>query len=126
MSFFAYVPLRSCYPGKCTCNLNSFWTQENEEERVPQFLIGLDDVSFKTLRSNLMVLDPLPPLNRVYALAIQEERLKTVVQSRDSSSNTMALAARHHRPPTASSFPSGSSSQQKFSTCDHCGRKGHE
>ncbi|CAM8968584.1 unnamed protein product [Rhodiola kirilowii] len=106
--------------------MNSFWAQEHEEEHVHQLLISLDDVSFGTLRSNLMALDPLPPLNRVYALAIQEEHLKTVVLSRDSSSDTMALAARHHRPPAASSFPSGSSCHRKFITCDHCGRKGHE
>ncbi|CAM9000628.1 unnamed protein product [Rhodiola kirilowii] len=122
----AHVPLRNYSCGKCTCNLNSFWTQEREEERVHQFLIGLDDVSFRTLRSNLMALDPMPPLNRVYALAIQEERLKMVVLSLDSSSDTMALAARHHRPSAASSSLSGSSSQRKFITCDHCGRKGHE
>ncbi|KAK4431043.1 hypothetical protein Salat_0866300 [Sesamum alatum] len=47
--------------------------KEHEDEQVHQFLMGLDDDTYSTVRSNILTQDPLPPLGRVYALVIQEE-----------------------------------------------------
>ncbi|CAM8954310.1 unnamed protein product [Rhodiola kirilowii] len=121
-----YVPTRNCTCGQCKCNLNSFWVQEREEERVHQFLMGLDDVVFGTLRSNIMAQDPLPPLNKVYSLVIQEERLKTVVTSREFPTDSLALAARSHSKSANSSSQTSSSQSRKTFVCSHCGKKGHD
>ena len=45
-----------------------------EEEKIHQFLMGLDSNVYGTMRSNILVLEPLPNLNKVYAFVAQEER----------------------------------------------------
>ncbi|KAJ8626505.1 hypothetical protein MRB53_019812 [Persea americana] len=121
-----YVPTRNCTCSKCECNLNSFWVQEREEERVHQFLMGLDDAAFGTLRSNIMAQDPLPPMNRVYSLVIQEEKLKTVVTSREAPTDSLALAACRSTKPAVSSSPMPPPESRKNLVCSHCGKKGHD
>ena len=55
--------------------------------------MGLDDAVFGTTRSNLLATDPLPPLNRVYATMVQEERVKTVARAAEERREVVALAA---------------------------------
>lgn len=43
-------------------------------EWVHQFLMGLDTDQFGTVRSNLLAMEPLPSLNKVYAAILREER----------------------------------------------------
>jgi len=42
------------------------------EDQVIQFLQGLND-SFSIVKSQVLLMDPLPPLNKVYFLVVQEE-----------------------------------------------------
>ncbi|KAJ0096595.1 hypothetical protein Patl1_28528 [Pistacia atlantica] len=42
-----------------------------------QFLMGLDD-SYSQIKGQFLLNDPLPPLSKVYALIIQEERQRDV------------------------------------------------
>lgn len=65
---------RSCTCGKCACNWGAVLTQEREKAKVRQFLTGLDDDLYGTICSNIIAREPLPHLNRVYALVVQEER----------------------------------------------------
>ncbi|XP_072066989.1 uncharacterized protein [Arachis hypogaea] len=71
---------------KCTCDVwkcgfGSQLEKQRKEDRVHQFLMGLDDASYGTVRSNILVTDPLPTLNRVYAMLVQEERVKTMAKA---------------------------------------------
>ena len=43
------------------------------QERVLQFLMGLND-SFFTVRAQILLMDPLPSINKVFSLIIQEEK----------------------------------------------------
>jgi hypothetical protein len=45
-------------------------SKERQDERVHQFLMGLDDDLYGMLRSSIIAQDPLPSLNRVYALVV--------------------------------------------------------
>ncbi|PNX59793.1 hypothetical protein L195_g051599, partial [Trifolium pratense] len=58
----------------CACDVKGRLEKQREEEKVHQFLMGLDD----TVRSNLLAIDQLPKLNRVYATLVQEERVRAV------------------------------------------------
>ena len=44
-----------------------------------KFLMGLND-SFSQVRTQALLMDPLPSLNKVYALLIQEEKQRTVMK----------------------------------------------
>lgn len=45
-----------------------------------QFLVGLDMDQFGTVRSNLLAMEPLPSLNKVYAAILREERPQSLTR----------------------------------------------
>lgn len=51
---------------KCTCSASEKIAQEYEEEKVHNFLMGLDDARFGNVRTNIIGLELLPDLNSVY------------------------------------------------------------
>ncbi|KAK3011427.1 hypothetical protein RJ639_010915 [Escallonia herrerae] len=57
----------------CTCGAGKKMQEMREEEKVFDFLMGLDD-TYKTVRSQILSIDPLPGLGRAYAVAAQEEK----------------------------------------------------
>ncbi|KAL8141576.1 hypothetical protein V2J09_014608 [Rumex salicifolius] len=85
-----------------------------------QFLIGLNDAVFGTLRSNILAQDPFPDLNKVYALVVQEERHRSLITSRESP-DAVAMAARR---PLSALAPARV--DRKYLQCTHCGRFGHD
>ncbi|KAK3017878.1 hypothetical protein RJ639_004174 [Escallonia herrerae] len=78
-----FEQMPTCKCGKCTCDLGSVLEKKREEEKVHQFLMGLDETIYGTVRSNLLAQDPLPNLNRVYSTLIQEERVKTIAREKE-------------------------------------------
>jgi hypothetical protein len=77
LSNYSHVPMCKC--GGCTCGAATGLMKEREEEKTHQFLMGLDDSVFETVRSNILSMDSLPSLNKVYAMVIHEERYRRLV-----------------------------------------------
>lgn len=50
--------------------------QAKEEIKVHQFLLGLDDTTFSTVRSSILQMDPIPSIKKVYAMMTIEEQHK--------------------------------------------------
>lgn len=78
-----YVKSPVCTCDKCTCELFAQWEKHRHEERVHQFLMGLDDSVYGTVHSNIIAQDPIPMLNRAYKLVIQEERHQNITRTCD-------------------------------------------
>ena len=70
---------------KCTCDATMAWQAERDKEKVHQFLMGLND-SFKTLRSQIMAMEPLPILNRIYSMVVMEEKQLSITQPQEMES----------------------------------------
>ena len=64
-------PLPSCTSAGCTCN-QTFMKQQ-QEERLVQLLMKLDN-KFTAVRTNILMMQPLPTISMAYKLLIQEER----------------------------------------------------
>ncbi|WVZ19190.1 hypothetical protein V8G54_006512 [Vigna mungo] len=62
------------------CNIVTKLEKRRKEEKVHQFLMWLDDESYKTTQSNVLATNSLPSLNRVYATMLQEERVRTITR----------------------------------------------
>lgn len=58
----------------CDCKCGKAMASMLEQERVHQFLMGLDGKKFNTVRSNILYQEPLPNLNKAYAAIVREER----------------------------------------------------
>lgn len=111
-------PLCNC--GGCKCEIGPKIAKKREEERVHQFLMGLDGNLYGTVRSSLLATEPLPTLNRVYSTLIQEERVKDMARTKDEREDIMALT-------THTNFKTKGRGEvrDKSVTCTHCKRSGH-
>ncbi|QHO01748.1 uncharacterized protein DS421_13g417820 [Arachis hypogaea] len=113
--------ISKCKCGGCKCGNGSQLEKRREEERVHQFLMGLDDASYGTVRSNILATDHLPSLNRVYAMLVQEERVKTMAKASEERGLVVGLAMQ------AGNRTKGREDlSQKSTICSHCDKSGHD
>ncbi|KAK3007278.1 hypothetical protein RJ639_015826 [Escallonia herrerae] len=77
----------------CTCGAGKKMQEMREEEKVFDFLMGLDD-TYKTVRSQILSIDPLPGLGRAYAVAAQEEKQQVVAAARVPTIEATTLLAK--------------------------------
>jgi len=89
-----------------------------EEDKAHQFLMGLNDEVYSSIRSQILALDPLPSLDKIFNMVSQEEAHKNVMVGRDVRNETAASFAVKH-------MTKAPAVGEKIS-CKHCGRVGHE
>ena len=56
----------------CHCGGLQVWLEYQQQENVIEFLMGLND-SYAQTRGQILMMEPLPPLSKVFSLVIQEE-----------------------------------------------------
>ncbi|GKV42680.1 hypothetical protein SLEP1_g50060 [Rubroshorea leprosula] len=88
----AHEPVLVCTCGY-TCEAAKEYAKAQEMERIHQFLMGLNE-NFSTTRSQILSMDPLPSLNKVYAMVTKEEKQQTVAASKGPNIKAIALAIR--------------------------------
>ncbi|KAF8401340.1 hypothetical protein HHK36_012274 [Tetracentron sinense] len=99
-----------------------------QRQYVFQCLMGLNE-SFAHAMGHILLLDQLPPINKVFSLVLQEERQHTISTSFGSSSgssnhNTTALLTKAaSSPPTL--YGNGKTNNKNRPICAHCGIAGH-
>lgn len=117
-----YEQILICTYGLCKCKLESAYKKKLEEEKVHQFLMGLDETLYGTVRSNLQAQDTFPSLNKVYSTLVQEERVRTVVRGKEERSEVMSFAVH-----TGSrSYGRGERRDKSKLLCTTCNLTGHE
>ena len=76
--FLNYRPIPGCSCGaKCICDLSKTLTDYQHYDYVLSFLMGLNE-SFAQVRSQILLMEPLPSINKVFALVQQEEKQRGV------------------------------------------------
>ena len=144
----SYRPIPGCTCGaKCICGLSRILLDYQHYDYVHSFLMGLDD-SFAAVRGQILLMEPLPGINKVFSLVHNHEKQKgvgilplpvglptvgsTALLSRlDNSMNQVyshpnlgstagpaALLSRFDN--RQSQYP-----RRDKPTCSHCGFKGH-
>ncbi|CAJ2634039.1 unnamed protein product [Trifolium pratense] len=116
-----YQQIPTCTCEGCKCNIRAKLEKQKEEEKVHQFLMGLDDVLYGTTRSSLLATDPLPPLNRVYATLVQEQRVKAVSRSKEERTEIVGLAVQ-----TSGRARGRTDTKDKGTVCSNCNLTGHD
>ena len=102
------------YRSPIVCNQTKEHQNEKEEDKLMQFLMGLNDL-FKTIRSNVLVMNPLPNVRQAYSLIVQEE---TQQQMNSDPGENFSIAAL-----VQGRFANWK--QSKGKTCEHCNKPGH-
>jgi hypothetical protein len=94
----SHRPLPNCHcPFPCKCDAVRVPKSYRVEDHIIQFLTGLNE-QFSVVKTQVLLMDPLPTLNKVFSLVIQEERNNASVPSmatlEDSSVSINAYDAR--------------------------------
>jgi hypothetical protein len=104
----------------CTCGSSKEIIQYQHYQRFIKFLMGLND-SYGPTRSQILLMDPLPSVNRAYALILQEERQRNISHATPLP-RSAALAAMGR--PSQSNMKLSTRTKEKLK-CNHCGLEGH-
>ncbi|KAJ8620304.1 hypothetical protein MRB53_028833 [Persea americana] len=110
----------------CTCDSGSSIATWFRNLQTYQFLMGLDD-SYSVLRTQIINIEPLPDLDRVYAMVSQEESHRSALQLRDNSP-AVGFAVQSKASSSSSSSTTTVSSPTVSSGrpyCTFCERQGH-
>ena len=66
LSNLVKVPI--CTYKGCKCGAASKLVAMYDADKAHQLLMGLNDDSYSTLRSQILVIDPVPPLDRIFTM----------------------------------------------------------
>ncbi|MCI30261.1 retrovirus-related pol polyprotein from transposon TNT 1-94, partial [Trifolium medium] len=117
-----YLPIPVCTcPVKCSCESMRSARNNHNLMYVIRFLTGLNS-QFDIVKSQILLMDPLPPLNKIFSMVIQHERQTGFIASDDSKAliNAMDSKRSGFKPPR-----SGFASSSTKRTCTFCGRDNH-
>lgn len=79
---------------KCTCGGG---VKAEEEQRIYQFLIRLNDV-YVQVRSNIVMLKPLPFIDIVYSILLSDEKQRQVSSTSQFTSESTSFNAGASKP----------------------------
>ncbi|VFQ70890.1 unnamed protein product [Cuscuta campestris] len=103
-----------CTSRNCTCDLQEKLAQMREREHSHQFLMGLNDVLYGTLRSNLLAQETIPPVVRIYNILVQDETSRNGMHKGESKEAGASL------------FAVKKKMEVKELVCSHCGKGGND
>jgi len=67
-----------------------------EEDKSPRFLIGLKDDSYLGIQSQILALEPMPSLAKLFNTVMQEEHYKKMMVGWDDHSETVMAFTTNH------------------------------
>ncbi|XP_020869010.1 uncharacterized protein LOC110224991 [Arabidopsis lyrata subsp. lyrata] len=94
--------------------------KEREEDKLHQFLMGLDETLFGAVKSSLLSRDPLPSLDEAYQVVTQDEELKRSSRLLEECNEGASFAVQ-----TLSRPQQQSVLRDPSAVCTSCGRTGH-
>jgi hypothetical protein len=118
-------PICNCSPS-CSCGAMTKTLEKYEQRCVMQFLMGLNE-SFAAVRGQILLMDPMPPINKVFSLIRQEERQRSIGSLHASLSTpfveSTALMCKSEGMKVVGSKQF--SQKKERPQCTHCGLLGH-
>lgn len=94
--------------------------REREEDKLHQFLMGIDDSLYGAVKSSLLSRTPLPSLDEAYNVLVQDEESKSLAKLHEDKSPGVSFAVQTQARPRQSVDTRGGSL-----VCTLCGKNGH-
>ncbi|KAL2243469.1 UNVERIFIED_CONTAM: Retrovirus-related Pol polyprotein from transposon RE1 [Sesamum indicum] len=117
-----------CTCGGCSCGVNKGIAERDENTQLMQFLMGLHE-SFDNGRSQILMHDPLPDLERAFSMIFTVEKLRAVHTDLEDSSWHMAyqLMLKDGRKEQSDKSISRKKPfvDRRRLVCSHCQKPGH-
>ncbi|KAG2682828.1 hypothetical protein I3760_10G002200 [Carya illinoinensis] len=121
-----YMYLPSCISSRnCNCEVLKAVLDHRQREYAMHFLMELND-TFARVKSQILLIDPFPDINRVFSLILQEERQRGIHSIVKFVNTDFAALVSTTQQQNSHKF----TSRNKFSSkpkpmCNHCGMVGH-
>ncbi|KAF7821971.1 uncharacterized protein G2W53_027426 [Senna tora] len=113
-------PTPRCTCGGCRCGINKRLEERESSNKLLQFLMGLHQ-RFKTIRTQILNFDPLPTINKAFAMVSQDE----VQMDVKDMFNPLEVAAAGFKKEEMGSRRFKNKEDKKDKVCSHCQMKGH-
>ncbi|XP_010462626.1 PREDICTED: uncharacterized protein LOC104743215 [Camelina sativa] len=94
--------------------------KEREEDKLHQFLMGLDESLFGAVKSSLLSRDPLPSVDEAYQVVSQDEESKRASRLLEARNEGASFAVQ-----STPRMATSSQLRDPSALCTSCGRKGH-
>jgi len=72
-----YEPLPICSYEQCVYHVNEKISNLHHKEAIMKLLMGLND-SFSHIRGQILLMDPILSIEKVYSLLIQDEKQRSI------------------------------------------------
>jgi len=84
----------------CTCNSAEKMLKREQNQKLLQFLMGLND-DYNSVRGNILMMSPLPTISQVYSMLIQEEKQREIRSNGHFLADSASLAVESFKPQQA-------------------------
>ncbi|KAM1479790.1 hypothetical protein ACFX2I_027022 [Malus domestica] len=112
-----------CALPTCACGAAKELMQFQQSQKTMKFLMGLNE-SYAAVRGQLLLMDPLPAVNKAFSLIIQDEKQRAVsihAPGRSSITDAAAFAVRDNMRNSGRNF----SPRNSHLKCGRCDATGH-
>lgn len=131
-------------PPACICSAATTYEKEREDDRVHQFIMGLDESRFSNVVTAIIEADELPNLGKVYAKVIREEARLSAAKSREVvSQDAIGFVSRRETQTEDAAMTrdthegsgyaartdnsnSAAGNRARDRVCSNCGKTGHD
>ncbi|KAK4400618.1 Retrovirus-related Pol polyprotein from transposon RE1 [Sesamum angolense] len=121
------MPPAMCTCGKCTCGCNKAKIDQTEASQLMQFLMGLNEI-YDNIRNQILVLDPLPNVNKAYSMVLRVERQREVNLGFAETGHNVVMQARSYDskgPGPRNYLKKKGPTDKRNLVCGHCNKLGH-
>ncbi|XP_057540583.1 uncharacterized protein LOC130818430 [Amaranthus tricolor] len=112
----------------CSCGSAQAMQKFNEDQRLIQFLMGLNS-DYNHIRGNILMMKPLPSVSQAYALLSQEEKQREVQAASEFINESASMYASNHNQNQQQRIQYDQNYKQKLdgkrTVCNHCKKPGH-
>ena len=77
----------------CSCGAATAIAKKREQEKIHQFVMGLDDGRFGAICTTIIAMDPLPLLGEIYNKIVREEQRIVAAWSRTTTRSSWVLGS---------------------------------
>lgn len=118
-----YMPMPNCsFRIKCCCEGMRQALKNHTLLHGVRFLTGLNDI-FSVVRSQILLMEPLPSMNRIFSMVLQHERQGNFASTEES--HALINVVGNKKPYVKYNNSTHPSTTSRSKVCTHCGRIGH-
>ncbi|KAL5721828.1 hypothetical protein ACHQM5_005423 [Ranunculus cassubicifolius] len=108
----------------CSCDSSKAFQTFQQQAHLTDFLMGLNE-SYNSIRGEILLMDPLPTVNKAYAFVLQEEKQRSMSMNSTNVVDSTAFAVLSGSRNGRTNSNNRSYIPRRRLHCDNCGGDNH-